>query len=106
MRSRHLRSTTVKMLPGALAAAAMVVVGSELAEAKPRARIDPALYRRPLVMTSFVQADRTDVRRNERLTFKFSAIVRQGSLDSRSLRVLEQTGSGTKQAIGALILKA
>jgi hypothetical protein len=88
-----------------IAGMAVFAAGTEVAEAK-RARIDPALYRKPLVLTSFLQADRVDVRRNERLTFKFSAVVKKGSLDSRSLRVLQQTGTGTKQAIGALIPNA
>lgn len=94
-----------RMALGATAGAALIASATGVAEAK-RARIDPALYKAPLVLTSFVQNGRTDVQRNESLVFKFSAVVRKGSVDQRTIRVLQQTGTGTKQALGALIPKA
>jgi hypothetical protein len=106
MRSSNLRSAAVRTLPGVAAALAVFALGAEIADARKRARIDPDLYRRPLVLTSFRQADRVDVRRNEVLVFRFSAVVRRNSLDGRSFRVLQQTGVGGKPAVGALIAKA
>jgi hypothetical protein len=98
-------STQFRFLAGVLGGAALLASAVQTAEAK-RARIDPALYRRPLVLTSFVQNKRTDVRRNEVLEFKFSAIVNRRSVDARSLRVLELTTSGKRQAVGALSTRA
>ncbi|MCE9635956.1 MAG: Ig-like domain-containing protein [Planctomycetes bacterium] len=104
------RATTAKakrlalgVAVGGLSIGAVVASTAGVAEAK-RPKVDPALLRAPLVLTSFVQNNRVDVKRNEPLTFKFSAVVKKGSLDSRSLRVLQQTGSGTKLSIGALIV--
>jgi len=102
---RRARGSTARRFAGGLAVGGIAVVvaaSAGVAEAK-RPKVDPALLRAPLVLTSFVQNNRLDVRRNEPLTFKFSAVLRKGSLDSRSLRVLQQTGSGAKQATGALI---
>jgi hypothetical protein len=61
--------------------------------------------RGPLVLTSFVQAGRTDVHRNEMLQFRFSVPLAKGSVDDRSIRVDATTTSGTKPAIGARIVK-
>lgn len=94
-----------RVLAGVALGAGVLTAAAEVAEAR-RARIDPGLYRRPLVLTSFVQNRRTDVRRNETLQFKFSAIVNRRSLDSRSLRVLELATSGKRTAIGALKTRA
>lgn len=88
----------------ALAVGAAGIAGmSTRAEAR---RVDPRLAEAPLVLTSFVQNGRTDVRRNEILVFKFSALVKPASVDNRSLAVLESTGTGTRNAVGALITKA
>jgi hypothetical protein len=106
MQCATLRSAAIRALPAAAAAFAVFAADPGVAEAKKRSRIDPALFRKPLVLTSFAQADRTDVLRNEWLTFKFSAVVKKSSLDARSLRVLQQTGAGTKPAIGALVPRA
>jgi hypothetical protein len=57
------------------------------------------------LMTSFVQNGRTDVRRNEMLEFKFTMPVRKGSVDDRTIRVAENTGTGTKPAIGARVTR-
>ncbi|MCG3136173.1 MAG: hypothetical protein HMLKMBBP_04013 [Planctomycetes bacterium] len=87
----------------ALAVGAASIAGfAGSAEAR---RADPRLANAPLVLTSFVQNGRTDVRRNEVLTFKFSALVKAASVDNRSLSVLESTGTGTRAATGALIAK-
>jgi hypothetical protein len=61
--------------------------------------------RGPLVMTSFVQHGRTDVHRNEMLTFKFTVLLAGKSVDDRSLRVDATTSAGTKPSIGARIVK-
>lgn len=106
--SRPFRSS-IRVLAGAgaagLAAAATLAGSAGVAEAK-RQKVDPALFRAPLVLTSFVQNNRTDVRRNERLEFKFSSVLRPQSVDARTLRILQQTGAGAKQAVGALIPRA
>jgi hypothetical protein len=94
-----------RSIAAAVVGGAVLASAAGVAEAK-KARVDPALYRSPLVLTSFVQNGRTDVRRNESLQFKFSAVVRKGSVDSRTIRILQQTGTGTKQALGALIPKS
>ena len=97
-----LRAAAPRFLAALVGGAALIAATGGVAEAR-RQRIDPALYRRPLVLTSFVQNGRTDVKRNETLLFKFSAVVRKGSVNSRALRVLQQTNGGAKQATGALI---
>ena len=96
-----MRSTSMR-LATAVAVAAVVLGGfAHEAHAK-RKRFDKKLSRRSLVLTSFVQNGRTDVRRNEKLTFKFSTYVRKGSLSSRSLRVAASTATGFRDATGAL----
>lgn len=93
----------VRLAAGVAAGLAVGAMSTGTAEAKPR-RFDPALYRNPLVLTSFLQDGRVDVRRNEMLEFKFSSILRKGSVDSRSIRILELAATGGKQATGALIV--
>jgi hypothetical protein len=56
-----------------------------------------------LVMTSFVQNGRHDVFRNEPLVFKFSVALNRRSIDDRTIRVMEVTGTGAKSAVGARI---
>lgn len=95
---------------GRIATAAVVgalVIGAAAgtAEAKKRKRIDPRLYRNPLVLTSFLQEGRLDVHRNEPLTFRFSAMLQKSSVDNRSIRVTEVTGGGLRPAVGALVTK-
>lgn len=87
------------------ASAALLAATAGTADAKPR-KIDPSLFRAPLLLTSFVQDGRTDVARNEVLEFKFSSLVRGSSVDARTIRILEQSGAGARQATGALITRA
>lgn len=97
--------TTLRFLVGTAAAALAAVAVAGAAEAKPKKkpRISPRLYRAPLVLTSFLQNGRTDVPRNEVLVFKFSAVLKKKSVDSRTIRVLEQSSVGAKPTTGALI---
>ena len=60
--------------------------------------------RGPLLLTSFVQRGRTDVRRNEILEFRFSVPLRKGSVDLRTLQVNELTPAGARPAVGARIV--
>ncbi len=97
----------MRLTPFRVAVTVAVVVGVfgtslHPAQAKRKRRFDARLSRAPLVMTSFVQSGRSDVRRNESLTFKFSAYVRKGTVDDRSLRVLAATSTGFRPATGAL----
>ena len=87
------------------AAAGAVVIGAAAGTAEARRKLDPRLFTNPLVLTSFLQSGRIDVHRNEPLLFRFSAILRKGSVDNRSLRVTEVTGTGLRPAVGALITK-
>lgn len=64
----------------------------------------PAPSRGPLLLTSFLQRGRTDVRRNEILEFRFSVPLRKGSVDLRTLQVNELTPAGAKPAVGARIV--
>jgi hypothetical protein len=54
----------------------------------------------PFHLTSFVQRGRTDLRRNEMLEFRFSAPLKRGSVDERTLQVVE----GRRPVIGARIV--
>jgi hypothetical protein len=65
----------------------------------------PVPTRGSMILTAFVQSGRTDVRRNEMLTFKFSTAVRKGTCDDRTVRVNQISGTGSKPAIGARIVK-
>ncbi len=78
----------------ALATCAVVTLGAHVAEARRRPRFNPRLVRAPLVMTSFVQNQRTDVARNEVLIFRFSAYPRHASLDNRTVRIAAVTPNG------------
>ncbi len=103
MRSNSLRFVAGLRLVAGLAVTAVVFGAfAHQAEAKRGRRYDPKLARRPLVMTSFVQNGRTDVRRNEKLTFKFSTYVRRGSVSHRSLRIAASGPTGFRDATGAL----
>lgn len=57
--------------------------------------------RAPLVLTSFVQEGRTDVRRNETLKFKFSALLKKKSVSRRTVRISAVTSNGLVPATGA-----
>lgn len=57
------------------------------------------------VLTSFVQRGRTDVRRNEELEFRFSAPLRRGSVDLRTLQVNELIPEGRRPVVGARIVQ-
>jgi hypothetical protein len=57
------------------------------------------------VLTSFVQRGRTDVRRNEMLEFRFSAPLRRGSVDLRTLQVNELIPEGRRPVTGARIVQ-
>jgi hypothetical protein len=57
------------------------------------------------VLTSFVQRGRTDVRRNEILEFRFSAPLRRGSVDLRTLQVNELIPEGRRPVVGARIVQ-
>ena len=94
-------SASMRFAVGLALGGAVIAAATETAEAKKK-KFPEALYRKPLVLTSFVQDGRLDVRRNEILQFKFSAIVKPKSVDSRSIRILQQTASGSRQAVGAL----
>lgn len=92
---------SMRLVAGVALGSVVIAAATGVAEAK-RKRYPRALYRNPLVLTSFVQDGRLDVHRNEILQFKFSAIVKAKTVDARSVRILQQTSAGTKQAIGAL----
>lgn len=94
-----MRTTMYRCAATAVVTAAAVGVFAESGQAA------PVKTRGALVLTSFVQNGRTDVMRNEPLEFKFSVAVRKGSVDDRSARVNESTGTGTKPAIGARIVR-
>ena len=64
----------------------------------------PASRQRPLVLTSFVQNGRTDLWRNEILEFKFSARLRRGSVDERTLQIGRQTPEGFVPDPGARVV--
>jgi hypothetical protein len=81
----------------ALAAAAAVLAASA------REAV-PAPSGGPLVLTSFVQRGRTDIHRNAMLEFRFSAPLRRGSVDERTLQVNELIPAGRRPAVGARIV--
>lgn len=87
------------MLRFAGVAVATMGVALTLAPAPAQARSRKA--RAPLVLTSFVQEGRTDVRRNESLVFKFSALLKKKSVSRRSLRISAVTPNGLVPATGA-----
>jgi hypothetical protein len=64
----------------------------------------PAARQRPLVLTSFVQNGRTDLWRNEILEFKFSARLRRGSVDERTLQIGRLTTEGFVPDSGARVV--
>jgi len=97
-----MRSSSYRFVAGVAIAAMVVGVFAPDAQAKRKRRYDPKLGRKPLVMTSFVQNGRTDVRRNEKLTFKFSALLRGGSVSHRSVRIAASTSTGFRDATGAI----
>ena len=94
--------THLRLAAAALTACAVVGFLAPDAEARARRRHNPRKARAPLLLISLVQDSRTDVKRNEALTFKFSAYVQRWSLDNRSLRVAAVTPTGLKPATGAL----
>ena len=100
-----MRSTSFRFVAGATAAVVAIGAFAVQAEAKRGKRYDPKLARAPLVLTSFVENGRTDVMRNEMLTFKFSSYVRKGSVSSRSLRVAAANATGFRDATGAMKVK-
>jgi hypothetical protein len=57
------------------------------------------------LLTSFVQRGRTDIRRNEVLEFRFSAPLRRGSVDERTLQVVELIPEGRRPVVGARIVQ-
>lgn len=90
----------------ALLCAATLVATAQSADARKRKRrYNPEKARAPLVMTSFVENGRTDVFRNQRLTFKFSSYLRKASVDDRTVRVAAVTPTGVKPANGALVVR-
>lgn len=97
-----MRSSSIRFAAATALCATAAAVTAHEAEARPK-RVRDALMRKPLVLTSFVEDDRSDVRRNERLTFKFSAIVKKNTIDERSLRITEITPTGNRPAVGARI---
>ncbi len=97
-----MRSSSYRLVAGVAIAAMVVGALAPDAQAKRKRRFDPKLGRKPLVMTSFVQNGRTDVRRNERLVFKFSATLRKGSVSHRSVRIAASTSTGFRDATGAV----
>ena len=94
-----MRTSTVRLV------AAVAVSAGAFTFATRSSQAAPARTRGALVLTSFVQNGRTDVRRNERLEFKFSVQVRKGSVDDRSIRVDEVSGASKGAAIGARIVR-
>lgn len=94
-----MRSTTYRFAVAAVMSTGAVALVSRSGEAA------SAPTRGALIMTSFVQQGRTDVRRNESLTFKFTVQLQKKSVDDRSLRVLAITDTGTKPAVGARIVR-
>jgi hypothetical protein len=87
-----------RVLVGAVAMAAIVAAASRPSAAAPRpiARF---------LLTSFVQRGRTDIRRNEVLEFRFSAPLRRGSVDDRTLQVVELIPEGRRPVVGARIVQ-
>ena len=100
-----MRSTSFRFVAGATAAAVAIGAFAVQADASRGKRYDPKLARAPLVLISFVENGRTDVMRNEMLTFKFSAYLRKASVSSRSLRVAASTATGFRDVVGAMKVK-
>ena len=97
-----MRSSSYRFVAGVAIAAMVVGTLAPEAQAK-RKRRDPNLGRKPLVMTSFLQNGRTDVRRNEKLVFKFSALLRRASVSHRSVRIAASTATGFRDATASLL---
>ncbi len=93
-----MRTTTVRWLSAAAISAGVLALATRESAAAP----GPAHGR--LVLTSFLQAERTDVLRNEILEFRFSAPLRKGSVDLRTLQVNESISGGVRPVAGARIL--
>ncbi len=100
-----MRPSSIRFAVGAALAAAVVGAAAPRAEARRARNYAPGLGRAALVMTSFVQNGRTDVRRNERLEFKFSALLRKGTVSHRSVRITEVTQTGARDATGAVFAR-
>ncbi len=95
-----------RIVTAVLVAGVVMMATTNDAEARRRrGRFNPRKARAPLVLTSFVQTKRTDVARNEKLKFRFSAYVRHNSADSRSLRIAAVTSTGLKPAVGAMLVR-
>jgi hypothetical protein len=93
------------MRPSTFRLAVAAVISTGAVAMATRTGVAEIPTRGPLVMTSFVQHGRTDVRRNEQLTFKFTVMLDKKSVDDRSIRVDATTTTGTKPAIGARVVK-
>lgn len=93
-----MRATTTRWLATSAISAGLLALATAPSVAAP----GPAHGR--LVLTSFLQADRTDVLRNEVLEFRFSAPLRKGSVDLRTLQVNEVIAGGVRPAQGARIV--
>src|SRR5262245_47368965 len=94
-----MKSSTIRLAAAAVVSSGAVVLATRTGEPA------TAPSRGPLVMTSFVQNGRTDVHRNEVLEFKFSVRVRRGSADDRTIRVTATTGTGSKPAVVARVVR-
>lgn len=94
-----MRATTLRWMCAAAFSAGAAGLASGTSEAAPAHSSDG------LVLTSFLQVDRTDVLRNEVLEFRFSAPLRKGSVDLRTLQVNAVTPEGPVPAVGARIVK-
>ncbi len=88
------------------AAVAVITAGGFLLASPATPATATPSSRGPLIMTSFVQSGRIDVRRNEMLLFKFTSLVRRGSVDDRTVRVSQVIATGDRNAIGARIVRA
>ncbi len=100
-----MRRSSIRLVLGLTVAAATLGMVAEGAQAKRRRRLNPRLARAPLYLSSFLQDGRTDVRRNEQLVFKFTALLRTGSLENRTVQIAAVTPSGVRPARGALRAK-
>jgi hypothetical protein len=95
-----MRTSTIRL------AAAVALSTGVVASLTSPTEAAPVRIRGSLMLTSFVQNGLTNVNRNQALTFKFTVKLNARTVDNRSLRINALTGTGSKPAIGARIVKA
>lgn len=90
---------TKRLLFSGLTAAIVIALASQHGDAA------PGVPTGRLILTSFVQRGRSDIRRNEVLEFRFSQALRRKSVDLRTLQVNELIPEGRKPVVGARVVQ-